>query len=191
MQQILPPLSGGPAASASPLGARADRGPAQLAAALLGTKAHLAPAIARVALGVVILPHGAQKLLGWFGGYGFAGTMKYFTESLHLPWVLGFAAILAETLGGVALLAGFASRLAAAALAAVFATAALVHWPHGFFANWFGNQKGEGIEYFLLGLALAAIVVVHGGGAASVDHALAGRLSRRPPTPAANNPRPA
>ena len=124
-------------------------------------------------MGAAILPHGAQKLLGWFGGYGFAGTMNWFTQTMHVPWLLGFAAILAETLGGLALIAGFASRFAAIALGAVFVTAvALVHAQHGFFVNWFGNQKGEGVEYFVLGLALAAIVAIYGGGAASVDRAI-------------------
>ena len=146
----------------------------QFVRALLQTNGHYAPALARVTLGLVILPHGAQKLLGWFGGYGFAGTMKWFTTSLHVPWILGFAAILAETLGGLALLAGFASRVAAAMLIAVFGSAVgLVHWQQGFFMNWFGKQNGEGFEYFILGSVLAAMVVISGGGAASVDRALA------------------
>jgi putative oxidoreductase len=88
---------------------------------------------------------------------------------------LGFAAILTETLGGLALLLGAGTRLAAAALGVVFLTAAvLVHARHGFFLNWFGNQQGEGVEYFVLGLALVAVVVAQGGGAASLDR----RLSR-------------
>lgn len=141
--------------------------------ALLHTRDEVAPALARLALGLVILPHGAQKTLGWFGGYGFTGTMEWFTGTMHFPWAFGLAAILAETLGGLALLAGFASRVAALALGAVFATAVVtVHASHGFFMNWFGNQKGEGIEFFILGLALVAIVLVRGGGTASIDHAL-------------------
>jgi putative oxidoreductase len=148
--------------------------------ALFDTDAHLAPALARVALGATILPHGAQKLFGWFGGYGFTGTMNWFTGTMHVPWVLGVAAILAETMGGLLLIIGLGSRLAAASIAAVFVTAtALVHWQHGFFANWFGNQKGEGIEYFILGLTLAAIVMMHGGGAASLDRALARKKAGR------------
>lgn len=144
---------------------------------LLRTRAEFVPAVARLTLGAVILPHGAQKTVGWFGGYGFTGTMHWFTETMHIPWLLGLAAILAETLGGVALLVGFASRLAALSVGAVFVTAvATIHWQHGFFANWFGNQKGEGIEYFLLGLALVAIVAVRGGGSFSADRALARKL---------------
>jgi putative oxidoreductase len=148
----------------------------KLAQAILATDSHYAPAIARLVLGAVILPHGAQKLLGWFGGYGFTGTMHWFTDTMHIPWILGFAAIMAETIGGIALLIGFASRFAALAVGAIFATAVVtVHAQHGFFMNWFGNQKGEGWEYFLLGAALVAIVAIHGGGAASVDRWLGRR----------------
>ncbi|HUR59302.1 MAG TPA: DoxX family protein [Opitutaceae bacterium] len=140
---------------------------------LLRTHAGFAPTIARVTLGLVILPHGAQKTLGWFGGYGFTGTMHWFTETMQIPWILGFAAILAETLGGLALLVGFASRIAALGVGAIFVVAAAtLHAQHGFFMNWFGNQKGEGVEYFVLGLALVAIVAVRGGGSLSVDRAL-------------------
>lgn len=153
-------------------------------ARILVTDRHLAPAVARIALGLVVLPHGVQKTLGWFGGYGFRGTMQWFTDTMHIPWIFGFAAILAETVGAVALLLGLASRVAAASLAIVFVTAAaLVHWPHGFFANWFGNQAGEGYEYFILGLALALIVVVHGGGAASIDRRLTAHAGSTSPSP--------
>lgn len=148
-----------------------------LARTLLRTRSEVAPALARLTLGVVILPHGAQKTVGWFGGYGFTGTMHWFTETMHIPWIFGFAAILAETLGGFALLLGFASRVAALAIGAVFLTATvMVHAQHGFFINWFGNQKGEGIEYFILGLALVAIVALRGGGSLSVDRALSRKI---------------
>ena len=138
--------------------------------ALLQTESSWLPVVARVALGAVMLPHGLQKLFGWFGGYGFTNTLNWFTGAMHVPWILGLAAILAESLGAVALLVGFGTRLAAAAVGAVFVTAiAMVHAPNGFFMNWTGAQKGEGIEYFILGLALVAIVLVQGAGAASVD----------------------
>jgi putative oxidoreductase len=151
---------------------------AKLVRALVATDSHYAPTIARLVLGAAILPHGAQKLLGWFGGYGFTGTMNWFTDTMHIPWIFGFAAIMAETVGGIALLVGFASRFAALGVGAIFAVAMVtLHAQHGFFMNWFGNQKGEGWEYFLLGLALVAIVVIHGGGAASVDRLLARRTN--------------
>jgi putative oxidoreductase len=165
-----------------PIGRSVALTPRQISApgaarALLHADARWAPAVARIALAIAILPHGAQKLLGWFGGYGFTGTMQYFTGTMHIPWILAFAAILAETLGGLALLVGFGSRLAASALAVVFAVAAVtVHWQHGFFANWFGNQKGEGVEYFILGIALAAVVIIEGGGRASADRSLTRRI---------------
>lgn len=144
------------------------------ARALFQTRADVAPAIARIALGVAMLPHGLQKTVGWFGGYGFTGTMNWFTGTMNVPWILGFAAIAAESLGALALIIGFASRVSALGIAAVLGVAVTtMHWQHGFFMNWFGNQKGEGIEYFILGLALAAIVAVSGGGAYSVDRAIA------------------
>jgi putative oxidoreductase len=130
------------------------------------------PTALRLVLAVIAFPHGAQKLLGWFGGYGFDGTMGYFT-SLGIPYALGVLAILAETIGALALAAGIATRIAALGFAANMAVAALlVHLPHGFFMNWFGNQKGEGIEYFVLAIAAAATVMVHGGGRLSIDRAL-------------------
>lgn len=126
--------------------------------------------ILRFTLGSVILPHGAQKLLGWFGGYGFTGTMQFFTEVIELPWIIGFTVILIETIGSLLLIAGFGSRLMAA-LMAILMTGIIfsVHAENGFFMNWFGNQKGEGIEYFLLAIGLALGVMVNGGGAYSID----------------------
>lgn len=144
--------------------------------AVFQTDATWTPAIARVALGAVMLPHGLQKLLGWFGGYGFSNTMQFFTGTMHVPWIFALAAIVAESFGAVALFLGFATRIAAAGVGVVFVVAiATVHAPNGFFMNWAGTQKGEGIEYFILGLALVAIVILRGAGRASVDRLLAGR----------------
>lgn len=141
--------------------------------AALRTDASWTPTIARIALGVAMLPHGLQKTLGWFGGYGFTNTMAWFTDSMHVPYIFGLAAILAESLGSLALIFGFASRLAALGVGAVYVVAiATVHGQFGFFANWSGAQKGEGIEYFILGLALVAIVALQGGGRASIDRKL-------------------
>ncbi len=101
----------------------------------------------RLTLGLVILPHGAQKLLGWFGGYGFRGTMGYFTGTLGIPYALGLLAIVAESLGALALVAGLLTRPAALGIGIVMAVAALTsHRRHGFFMNWFGTQAGEGYE---------------------------------------------
>lgn len=124
----------------------------------------------RLVLGAVILPHGAQKLLGLFGGYGFTGTMGFFTGTLGLPAPLGWLVIAAESIGALALIAGLATRLTAFGIAAVMLGAVwFAHLPHGFFMNWTGAQGGEGFEYHLLALALALPLIVKGGGALSVD----------------------
>jgi putative oxidoreductase len=129
--------------------------------------------VARVALGAVMLPHGAQKLLGWFGGYGFSGTMGFLTGDAGLPWIVALTVILAESIGALALVLGLFGRVGALGIAAVMIGAiATVHASHGFFMNWFGNQKGEGFEYHLLALGLAAVVLVKGSGALSVDRFL-------------------
>ena len=129
-----------------------------------------APLLARITLGLVMFPHGAQKALGWFGGYGFTGTMGFFTGTLHIPALFAFLAILAEFAGSLALIAGLFSRVAALGIASVMTVAILTtHAANGFFMNWFGNQKGEGFEYHLLALGLALIVIICGGGKASLD----------------------
>ncbi len=129
--------------------------------------------ILRLSLGGVILPHGAQKLFGLFGGYGFSGTMQFFTDVIHLPWLVGFGVIVLETLGALLLIAGFGSRILAALMALLMTGIIFsVHLENGFFMNWFGNQKGEGIEYFLLAIGLAVSIVFNGAGAYSIDRLL-------------------
>jgi putative oxidoreductase len=124
----------------------------------------------RLVLGAVMLPHGAQKLFGLFGGYGFTGTMGFFTGTLGMPAPIGWLVIAAESIGALALIAGLATRLTAFGVAAVMVGAVwFAHLPHGFFMNWTGAQGGEGFEYHLLALALALPLIVKGGGAASVD----------------------
>lgn len=126
--------------------------------------------VLRVVLGLVVFPHGAQKLLGWFGGYGFAGSMNYFTGTVGLPWIVGFIVILLEFFGAIALIIGFATRIIAVLYIAVaigiIFTASI---QYGFFMNWFGNQGGEGYEFFLLWIGMAAALVINGGGKYSVD----------------------
>ena len=131
--------------------------------------------LARFTLALVMFPHGLQKVLGWFGGYGFSGTMQFFTEQMGIPAVLAFLAIAVEFVGPLALALGLAGRVAAAGIVVNMAVAAwMVHLPNGFFMNWFGNQKGEGFEYHLLAIALALIVVIRGSGAWSLDRRLTG-----------------
>ena len=127
--------------------------------------------IARIALGVVIFPHGAQKLLGWFGGYGFEGTMGFFTGAAGLPYIIGLLVILIEFFGSLFLIAGFATRIAALAIIANFIGVVLSsHLGNGFFMNWYAQaNQGEGIEYFILLFGLGLISLIAGGGRASVD----------------------
>ena len=129
--------------------------------------------LARLTLGLVMFPHGAQKALGWFGGYGFTGTMGFFTGTMHIPYLFAFLAIAAEFAGSIALILGIFSRLAALSIAVVMAVAIFtVSAPNGFFMNWFGNQKGEGYEYHLLAIGLALIVTIYGAGKASIDNVI-------------------
>jgi putative oxidoreductase len=131
----------------------------------------------RLTLGVVMFPHGAQKLLGWYGGFGFTGTMGFFTEQMHIPTVLAFLVILAESFGSLGLMVGFLTRVAAVGMVAVMVGAiVMVHWPHGFFMNWFGKQQGEGFEYHVLVIGIGLALLLTGGGKWSVDGELAKRL---------------
>jgi putative oxidoreductase len=141
--------------------------------ALFRTEDSLSLLFVRLALGIVMLPHGLQKTLGLFGGPGFSGTMGMFT-SQGLPALLAFLVILSESLGSLGLIVGFLTRVAAFGCAAVMLGAiAMVHWPNGFFMNWSGKQSGEGFEYHILALAVALALLVGGGGKASVDRGLA------------------
>jgi putative oxidoreductase len=140
-----------------------------LLSSLGATGDSLAPLFLRLSLGIMILPHGLQKTLGWFGGYGFNGTMGWLTGSLGAPWIFALLAILAESVGGLMLLAGAGTRVAALGVGAVMVVAAATHWPNGFFMNWFGHQKGEGIEFHLLAVGIAVALLIMGGGRFSVD----------------------
>jgi len=129
--------------------------------------------ILRLVAGVVFFAHGAQKTLGWFGGYGFSGTMGFFTNAMHIPAPFAFLAICAEFLGGIGLILGLLGRVAAFGIACDMVVAVvMVHRHFGLFANWAGNQKGEGIEYHLLAVAICLAVMVKGSGAFSIDRAL-------------------
>ena len=129
----------------------------------------------RLVLGLVIFPHGAQKALGMFGGYGYTGTMGFFTQQLHIPALFAFLAIVAEFAGSLGLITGLLTRVAAfGVLCNMLVATVLVHLPNGFFMNWGGNQKGEGFEYHLLAMGIAIAVIVRGGGSASVDRVLSG-----------------
>lgn len=141
---------------------------------LMHTNDDIALLVLRVLLGVVFFPHGMQKLLGWFGGYGFSGTMDMFTTKLAIPAVFAFLAIMAESFGSLGLITGLLTRVAAFGVTVTMIVAVyMMHWQNGFFMNWFGNQKGEGYEYHLLAIAIGIALMIRGGGALSIDRAIA------------------
>lgn len=140
---------------------------------LLRTSNSYTPLVLRVSLGLVIFPHGAQKLFGFFGGFGFTGTMNFFTETMGLPWILCFFIILLESVGALALVSGLGTRI----LALCFTVLAIgivlsAHIQHGFFMNWFGNQAGEGYEFFILWIGISSALLISGGGKFSLDRVL-------------------
>jgi len=142
---------------------------------LFQTADSLPLALVRLGLGVVMFTHGAQKMLGWFGGNGFSATMGFFTHS-GIPAPFAFLAIAAEFFGGIGLILGFLSRIGAFGILCNMAVAiARVHAANGFFMNWTGAKKGEGFEYHILAIAMALAVVIGGAGAFSLD-----RLAARP-----------
>ena len=143
------------------------------------TPARFAPVVIRLALGIVIFPHGAQKLLGWFGGPGLGPTLAFFSETMGLPPALGVLIIGAEFFGGLALILGAFSRVAAVGIGAIMLGAVFtVHASNGFFMNWIGTQPGEGFEYHLLALGLATATLIAGSGSLSIDRVIARRLGR-------------
>jgi putative oxidoreductase len=144
---------------------------------LLGTDGDWVIAIVRIVLGVVFFAHGAQMMLGWFGGAGLQSTVRVFHEQLRISAPLALLAVAAEFLGGLGLIVGLLSRVAALGIAVVMCVALLaVHRKFGFFMNWYGEKQGHGIEYHILVLALATVVIFKGGGALSLDQALSRHL---------------
>ena len=152
---------------------------------LFATDDNAATAILRVVLGIIFFAHGAQKMLGWFGGFGFSGTMGYFTGTLHIPAAFALLAIVAEFFGGLGLILGFLTRIAAFGIAVNMVVAiATVHSAFGFFMNWNGTQKGEGFEFHLLVLAMTTFLMIRGAGAFSIDRAIASATPPRTEQPA-------
>jgi putative oxidoreductase len=147
---------------------------------LIATDNDVATTILRLVLGVVFFAHGAQKMLGWFGGYGFTGTMGFFTGALHIPAPFAFLAIAAEFFGGLGLIFGLLTRVASFGIFSNMVVAvAMIHHQFGFFVNWSGTQKGEGYEFHLLVLAITTFLMIRGAGAVSIDHLLSSRPSDR------------
>ena len=143
------------------------------------------PMLARLALGIVILPHGAQNLFGWFGGPGIDGALGSYAAN-GIPPFVGWMALVTQFFGGLALILGFLGRVAAFAIAAVLIAAVItLHWSVGFFMNWSGTLQGEGFEFHILAVTLAVIVMIRGSGALSLDRAVAAQGSAVEPADSA------
>jgi putative oxidoreductase len=153
---------------------------------LIQTNDSIALLLVRVFLGLVIFPHGAQKLLGWFGGHGLAWTIDFFTQQLGIPLALVVLVVLAEFFGALGLIFGCLSRIGAFGVLCVMLGAIfLIHLQHGFFMNWYNQPQGEWIEYHLLAIGMSLAVMAQGSGAFSVDRWLSGREARRVTAPGA------
>lgn len=140
---------------------------------LIQTRDDIAPLVLRLALGIMIFPHGAQKVLGWFGGFGIGGTIDGFQQMLGIPAFLTILVMMAEFLGSFGLILGFLTRIAAAGVGLVLLGAVLlVHIHVGFFMNWEGTQQGEGFEFHILALGIVIALLIAGGGKASLDGVL-------------------
>jgi putative oxidoreductase len=145
---------------------------------LLGTNDDPVLTILRLVLGCIFFAHGAQKMLGWFGGYGFTGTMGFFTQQMHIPAAFAFLAIAAEFFGSLGLLLGLLTRIAAFGIVCDMIVAVyMVHFQNGLFMNWSGTQKGEGFEYHLLAIAVGLAIMIRGAGSFSVDGAIAAKAA--------------
>jgi len=134
--------------------------------------------ILRLALGCVMFPHGAQKLLGWFGGPGFSTAMAGFTTKMHIPAALAVLVIIAESFGALGLIVGLGARIAAFGIMCdMIGAVALVHWPNGLFMNWSGKQAGEGFEYHILAIAISVAILIAGAGRWSIDREIGKRMN--------------
>lgn len=142
----------------------------------LKTDDKFAALIIRVMAAVVIFPHGAQKVFGWFGGHGFEGTMNFMTGTGGLPWLVAFLVIIGESLGALMLVSGVGTRFVAASHTIIMLGALKMHWANGFFMNWFGNQEGEGFEFHLLYIGMMLSLLVSGAGKWSLDNIIHKKL---------------
>lgn len=146
---------------------------------LAATNNSSAIALVRIVLGVILFPHGAQKLLGWFGGFGFQGTMGFLTGSMHLPYVLALLVIFIEFFGAIFLILGLCTRLVAFGVICLFiGIIVTANGANGFFMNWAGTQKGEGIEFDLLVLGIALALLINGAGGWSLDRMIGHRTDQ-------------
>lgn len=131
----------------------------------------------RVTLACIMWPHGAQKVFGWFGGAGLSKTYDYFVGPMEIWPIFAVVAIATEFLAPFFLLAGLCTRWAALFLMIEMIVTLKYNWPNGFFMNWMGAQKGEGIEFQLLYIGAAFALIVLGAGRKSLDHYLTFKLA--------------
>ena len=144
------------------------------------TEDSISSLILRIALGIVILPHGAQKVLGWFGGHGIEATLGFFTSKMGIPYFIAVLVIIGEFFGALGLITGFLTRFCAAAMAVIMVGGiSLVHWNNGFFMNWSAKQAGEGFEYHILVIGIAAVLMIAGGGSFSLDQWISRNLLQK------------
>jgi len=137
---------------------------------IINTKSEIAPLIIRLTLGCILFAHGAQKMLGWFGGGGFTNTMNFFTGGAHMYYITGLFVILIEFFGALMLIFGALTRIAALGVFGLF-VGIMYNFAlsNGFFMNWGGDKKGEGFEYDLLVLGMALALLIAGAGSLSID----------------------
>jgi putative oxidoreductase len=141
---------------------------------LFATQPRFTLLLLRLVLGFLFLVHGSQLVFGWFGGFGLSSSVSAFTEKMGIPAFLAYLAVFSQFMGGLALIFGFMTRIAALGIAADMIVAIfLVHLPNGLFMNWYGSQKGEGFEFHLLATAIALTLVIAGGGMLSIDRSIA------------------
>jgi putative oxidoreductase len=135
---------------------------------LLQTNADYVFTLVRIIAGIIIFPYGMQKLFPWFGAWGIKKSLQQLTLR-KIPKFIAWLIIIGQSFGSIALVAGFLGRIAAGGLFIIFTGALIVHLPDGWAMNWFGEKKGEGIEYHVMLLTLLLIVIVRGSGAISID----------------------
>lgn len=140
---------------------------------LFSTTSNYAGTVLRVVLGLVLFAHGAQYMLGWFGGNGLKATLQFLTEAMALPWIVALAVICIQFFGAIALVLGMATRLTALAVLGIFVGMISYHVQYGFYMNWSGTEAGEGFEFHLLVLAMCGALLLVGGGAWSLDRMIA------------------
>lgn len=137
---------------------------------LLKTTKNWGATALRIALGIVLFSHGAQSMLGWFGGFGLKATLEFLSQNMGLPVFIGFVVICIQFFGSLMLITGTLTRIAALGVFGIFVGMATYHFDYGFHMNWSGAKAGEGFEYHVLILAMCLTLLISGGGALSVDN---------------------